>query len=190
MAKCTLRRAQARINPSCTMSCTKSWQLFAGYLKACPEMQPSFLQGATRRFAVLVLSNGKTYWNQPLGRFCGRVIPLLRRVLKRPAAPFEVNQAERRVLPVVICKSFLTTWGHEIRYGTMSGHLRQKFLGGFGTHERFLNNFSMINTFNLIAHSSFTPSHKGANCARILFCYHQKFFFKIRQKRYERSQGR
>jgi hypothetical protein len=64
----------------------------------------------------------------------------------------------------------------------MSGCSQEKFRGGFRIHERFLNNFSVANTFNLIARRSFTPGYKGRDWGAVLLCQHAKIFFKIRQK--------
>jgi hypothetical protein len=64
----------------------------------------------------------------------------------------------------------------------MSGCSQEKFRGGFRIYERFLNNFSVANTFNLIARRSFTPGYKGRDWGAVLLCQHAKIFFKIRQK--------
>lgn len=71
----------------------------------------------------------------------------------------------------------------------MSDSSWQKFRGGFSADERFLNIFSVADNFNLIALGEFTPVYKGRNCCEIFLCQHEKIFFKIRQKRYERSYG-
>jgi hypothetical protein len=71
----------------------------------------------------------------------------------------------------------------------MSDAPRQKFRTGLRTHERFLNIFSVRNTFTLMALLSFTPVYKGQNPAAMASRHHVKIFFKIRQKTYERSYG-
>ena len=76
-----------------------------------------------------------------------------------------------------------------MRYGTMSGRSREKFLSGFRPDERFLNIFSVADSFNLIARECFVPVYKGRNCCEMFLCQQRKIFFKKRQKSYERSYG-
>ncbi|PYG81981.1 hypothetical protein N436_00929 [Pseudomonas sp. RV120224-01b] len=51
-----------------------------------------------------------------------------------------------------------------MRYGTMSGRSQEKFLSGFRPDERFLNIFSVADSFNLIARKCLVPVYKGRNC--------------------------
>ncbi|WP_196365770.1 hypothetical protein [Pseudomonas putida] len=83
---------------------------------------------------------------------------------------------------VVICKSSLTARRQENRYGTMSDWLWEKFLSRFRSNERFLNIYSVADSFNLIARGCFAPVYQGRNCCEIFLCQHLKFFSEFVKK--------
>ena len=131
-------------------------------------MQPSLLQGATRRFAVLVFSSGINPLKSTTRTSCaGRLSPLRTGIWALAGRPVYILRAGSGYLAVVICKSSLTARGQEIRYGSMSGCGYEKFLAGFRLDERFLNIYSAADSFNLMARIGLPPMFQGRNCCEM-----------------------
>ena len=117
----------------------------------------------------------------------------MRLLLGLSGAPDGVRQGLDRVrttsiMENLLCKSFLTGCS-KIVTGGMSGRRGDKFLRARSADERFLNIFSVADTFNLIAHDSFTPVYKGRTSGEMVLCQHENFFQDFSSKNYERSYG-